>query len=596
MYRIVPFIFLILLTALLFLSCEKESPVNPKQNLPPKTYLWIQIDTSKQLASVISRQSVKWWGEDPDGIVKGFLFAFYKTDHVASRQIPDTLGYTWVTANDSLVSFPLLSKEDSFTVIVRAVDNTLKEKIDVGGIVRLNSQPYWDKNRNNIYDVDDLRLPNLKYAIDPIGATQIFSIKNSRPTVEFETTIDPLNPTEIIMVQPPETTYTVATFAWEGSDIDGDKTIESYSINLNNPNDLSGWCEFPAKNTIITIEVPRSRSANATGMIDADVYGGEYPDGFNKGIIGTVPGLRLDDTNRIYLRAKDVAGDYSQIVSLPDAKKIWYVKKPKCNLLTIINYESPPDTLLPFYRKAFAAIDTFPGVTQPRNLGDFDVLDMRTGATYKNRGIFLPFHLNPAFVRTLMLYKFVFWLTDYIPDSSAYGHSVAAYSLFYYKDAGGKVMYSTQFGYYIDATKGSLVEFAPVDRIIDTLYSTRIPNDWPIDTNSTFADSFPRLRVSPGPTVGYAYTVFVRDFIKQSGAEYIYSIPPDQNIIMPGTTRKWSKRINIGVIDVNRKFVFLTIPLHLMNGYERKWPSKPPGDGLGVPAFLKRVFIDKFGG
>jgi len=93
-----------------------------------------------------------------------------------------------------------------------------------------------------------------------------------------------------------------------------------------------------------------------------------------------------------------------------------------------------------------------------------------------------------------------------------------------------------------------------------------------------------------------AHRVFVRDFIKQSGAEYIYSIPPDQNIIMPGTTRKWSKRINIGVIDVNRKFVFLTIPLHLMNGYERKWPSKPPGDGLGVPAFLKRVFIDKFGG
>jgi hypothetical protein len=42
------------------------------------------------------------------------------------------------------------------------------------------------------------------------------------------------------------------------------------------------------------------------------------------------------------------------------------------------------------------------------------------------------------------------------------------------------------------------------------------------------------------------------------------------------------------------------MPLHIMNGYERKWSEppqiRPAGDGLGVPAFLKRVFIDEFGG
>jgi hypothetical protein len=460
------------------------------------------------------------------------------------------------------------------------VDNTLKEKIDVGGIVRLNSQLYWDKNRNNIYDGDDIRLPNLKYAIDPIGATQIFSIKNSPPTVEFSK--DPLDPTKTI--QQPDTTYTVATFTWTGDDIDGLNTLKAYRINLNNPGDSASWFEFSSSYTMITLEVPRSRSDDVTGVVEADVYSGIFP---TMKKIGTVKGLHLDDTNKIFLRAKDLAGEYSPIVSLPDGNNIWYIRKPKSSLLTVVNYDLPvPDTaIIPFYRSAFAAIDTFPSVSYPRNLGNFDILDIRRGATDKAVGELVPPVLNPSFVRTLMLYKYVFWFTDYIPDNWTHLHAIAQYPLYLYTGAGGKVLYSTRFGYYLGDPRGSLVDFAPVDRIIDTLYSTRVPNDWPIDP-STDADSFPRLRFTPTATSGGAYTIFVRDFVKEAGADYIYSIT------LPGITRK----INIGVIDVNRQFVFLSLPLNIMNGYERKWPSKPPEAGLGVPAFLKRVFIDEFGG
>ena len=584
MSRIVAPFILIFLAALIFLSCQKDSSVSPKQNIPPKTFLWIQIDTSKQLAPVISRQSIRWWGEDPDGIVKGFLFAFYKTDSVQGNQVPDTLGYTWVTGNDSLVSFPLLSAKERFTVIVRAVDNTLKDSISVGGIVRLNPQPYWDKNCNNIYDHDDLLLSNLKYAIDPTGAKQIFSIKNSRPRVEFAK--DPFDPTKTI--QQPETTFTVATFTWVGSDTDGVNTLKAYRINLNHPEADTAWFEFSAKYTMITLEVPRSRSDARsdydTSAVDADVYSGSFPI-MKK--IGTVQGLYLDRLNKIYLEAKDLAGEYSNMVSLPDGNNTWYIRKPKSSLLTIVNYDLPvPDTaIIRFYRSAFAAIDNMPGVSYPRNLGNFDVLDIRRGTTDKTVGELVPPNLNPAFVRTLMLYKCVFWFTDYIPDNWTHVHSIAQYPLYLYTGAGGKVLYSTRFGYYLGDPRGSLVDFAPVDHIIDTLFSTRVPNDWPIDPSSTDPDSFPRLRFSPGPTAGYSYTIFVRDFIKEAGADYIYSIT------LPGTTRK----INIGVIDVNKQFVFLSLPLNIMNGYERKWPSKPPGDGLGVSAFLKRVFIDEFG-
>lgn len=59
--------------------------------------------------------------------------------------------------------------------------------------------------------------------------------------------------------------------------------------------------------------------------------------------------------------------------------------------------------------------------------------------------------------------------------------------------------------------------------------------------------------------------------------------------------RGWPDSVSIGVIDIDRRFVFLSMPLHLMNGLQPIWPGRPVGDGQGVPAFLKRVFIDEFG-
>ncbi|MDI6767227.1 MAG: hypothetical protein QME52_10435 [Bacteroidota bacterium] len=593
MCRLLTSLVFIFLTALLFLSCEKESPVNPKANLPPKTFLWIQTDTTQNLTPVISRQVVRWWGEDPDGWIKGYLYAYYNADSILNNQLPDTVAFRWTTKNDTLISFPLMSAYERYTVFVRAVDNTFKEQLEQGAIVKLGSRPFWDKNVNGIFDEGDLNLNSLSKAIDPVGAKQIFPIKNSPPTVEFSKGPDPLDPINLITIQQPETTFTVATFSWVGSDFDGDHTLKAYRINLNNPNDSSAWFEFPSTNSMVTLEVPRSRSDNASGVVDADVYAGIFP---TMRKLGTVSGLKLDDTNRIFLQAKDIAGEYSSVVSLPDGEKIWYVRKPKSQLLTVANYGARDyNTIISFYQSAFAAIDSFTDVSPSRNLGNFDILDIRRGTTEKNVGVLVPPIINPAFVRTLMLFKFVFWFTDYIPDTWAHVHSVAQFPLYLYRGAGGKILYTTVFGYYLGDPRGSLVDFAPVDRIVDTLYSTRVPNDWPIDPESS-VDSFPRLRFNPTATVGGAHSIFVRDFIKQSGASYIYSVPPDTSITMPGTTMKWRKRVNIGVIDHDRRFVFFSMPIHLMNGYQRFWESKPPGDGEGVPALLKRVFIDEFDG
>lgn len=579
----------LLLFGLLFLSCTKEGPNNPKANLLPKTYLWIQTDTSHQLSPTISRQIIRWWGEDPDGFVRGYLFAYFNTDSVTAGQIPDTLGYSWVVKNDSLVAFPLFTARERFTVIVRAVDNSFRDAIEVGASIRLKPFPYWDKNFNGIFDDSDSKLTGFEGAADPAGAKQIFPIKNTPPTVAFAT--DPLDPLKT--VQPPDTTYTVATFTWIGKDLDGDKTIKSYRINLNNPNDSTMWFEFPANHTMITLEAPRSRTDGATGEVDADVYIGIFPTMYK---IGQVPGLRLDDTNKIYLQAKDLASEYSQPVFLPEGAKKWFVKKPKSNLLTVSNYGAGDyATVVDFYRKAFAAIDTLEGVTSPRNFGSFDLFDIRRGATERVVGVLVPPILNPAFVRTLKLYEYVFWFTDYIPDTWTHMQAVAQFPLYLYNGSGGKVLYSTRFGYFLGDPRGALVDFAPVDLVGSVLIDTRIPNDWPIYPDSTYpGELYPPLRFNPAPTLGGAHSLFVRDIYKRADARYILSIPPVPGRVPP--TAFWTGNVNIGVIDEAKTFVFLSQPLHLMNGGEKVWPTRPGVAGKGVPAFLKKVFIDEFGG
>jgi hypothetical protein len=581
MFKVLKISFILFLFGLIFLSCKKDNPSKPNVNVPPKTYLWIHTDTSTVLAPQISRQIMRWWGEDPDGFVKGYLFAYFKTDSVVTGQVPDTLHYSWVVKNDSLVAFPLLSARERFTVIVKAVDNSLSEQLEVGARVHINSDPYWDKNGNGIFDGTDIKLPSLFGAMDQVGATQIFPVKNTPPSVEF--TKDPLDPTKTI--QQPETTYTVATYSWTGSDLDGDNTIKYYRISLGNPNDSTSWLEFSAYNTMVTLEAPRSRTDNVIGTVDADVYTGIFPTMYK---IGTVPGLRLDDTNRIYLQAKDIAGEYSPVKTLPEGNRKWFVKKPKSRLLTVVNYGvGDLPSVIAFYQQAFNAIDTITGVN--RGLGDFDILNIRRGATASIVGALVPPILNPAFVRTLKLFDFVFWFTDYIPDNWFHMQAIAQFPLYLYSGSGGKVLYSTKFGYFLGDPRGALVDFAPVDLVGEQLIDTRVPNDWPVNAKQNVTPTpFPELRFNPTATSGGSHSIFVRDITKRAGAEYLYSI------YVPN--RGWPDSVHIGVIDIDRRFVFLSMPLNLMNGLQPVWTGKPPGDGKGVPAFLKRVFIDEFGG
>lgn len=555
-----------LLIATLLLSCVKEFPNKPIENQPPKTFFWLFPDST--IAEGVSRQRLHWWGEDPDGYVVGYLFGFVQG--ISTLPSPDTIAYTWTTRSDSVVRFPLRIAQADFFVAVRAVDNTF-DPLPVGAAVRLSPRPYWDKNQNGMLDAGDQELPSLVGSMDQAGARRKFPIRNSPPSVEFLR--DPVDPTRTI--QQPETTFTVASFSWAGADPDGNETISSYRISLNDTS-TNGWLTIPANLSLVTLVVPRERSDPATGEIDADVMSGIFP---SLRLIGPLRGLRLNATNVLHLQAQDVAGDFSPAVRLPSGNRMWYVKKPQSRLLVIADYQKSDSVAVRASYRTFLA-----GVAGGA-LANFDYLDIRYGATPGNRGVLVPTVLNPAFVLTLKLFDAVVWYTDQFPSLS-----VAQFPLYLYSSTGGRVLYTTEFASAVGDPRGSLVDFAPLDSVssvdlnpsrpLPSLGDTRVPADYVLYPDSSLASNvYPVLSFNSSPI---NHLFFMRPIYKRADARYIYRLQRDQR-----SPIRYTGSPNVGVIDDAKRFVFLGLPLHVLNG--------SANGGQGVTAFLNKVFIEEFG-
>jgi hypothetical protein len=198
------------------------------------------------LNETLSRQNLHFYGEDPDGFVKGFLIAVSDSNQLFS-QIPNPgCPYLFLgpNTNDTTVSIPLRAKRSKFTIVIRAVDNTFTAldtlpehssskdfRIRIG--TRMRTVSFGRRCRPS---------RTLNGAADPVGAIQIFPIINTPPNVQFAV-ISPDNP---VTIEQPETTYTVASFSWVGTDNDGHNTLKSYRLALNDTSDASAWFELPS--------------------------------------------------------------------------------------------------------------------------------------------------------------------------------------------------------------------------------------------------------------------------------------------------------------------------------------------------------------
>jgi photosystem II stability/assembly factor-like uncharacterized protein len=425
-----------------------------------------------------------------------------------------------------VIAFPLLVRKDTFTVAVRAVDNTLLDALPEQAIVRFLPTPYWDKNGDGVMDPADQPLPSLAGAVDLRGSGLPLPLLNQPPTLVFAQSGN--DPT-VVMTEP-ETTYTSAAFSWVGSDPDGDQTISRYEIALNDSTDLTRWFYVPGNIKLISLVVPRQRSDSASSEVAADVYSGTYAT--TRVLLGSISHLKLNSLNTFYIRARDIAGDASGVLSMPSSTGKWYVKKPKGRLLIVTDYILSDSTAaLSYYQNLFAQVSG----------GEFvnsDVLNISRGLTAQSKreskfGVLVPPYIDPAFISTLHLYDLVLWYTDQFPSLA-----LAQYPLFQYVRDGtnkGKVIFSTSFENSIDP-RGALKDFAPIDSVSSVPLSsgllprfgdTRIPGGFYLNSDSSdLSDVYPNLQFGAQAN----YSVFMRPLYRRADAKYIYHMQEDSRV------------------------------------------------------------------
>jgi hypothetical protein len=405
-------IFLILLI-ILFMYCGKKITDNPLPNQPPQTYLTFYPDST--LATTTSRQVLHWWGDDPDGKVVKFLYTWDINAAVPTvYHQSDPLG-NWDTtsANSDTFSLKFIELDTIYTFRISAVDDQ--------GLV------------------------------DPTPATQTFPVANSRPEVEF-----------IVGTEIPETTYTVASFYWKGTDLDGDETISHYEYLLDDT--TLTWRSISAESSFVNLKIPDELS---------------------------------DSDHVFYLRAIDIAGVPSQIVRMPKKQsQIWHVRRPTGKILIIDDFE---------------VVDQDEAVYQRMldSLGlDYSMWNIKLNRDKDNKYDLMPTSID-MFTETMVLFDRILWYTDSNPHFEEAQIVIPRYL----KTPNKKIFFSTQFKEFF-SQQGDPLEFSPVDSLgkksFDVFPGIMLEPD-------ASKPTFPRLKSSK-------WIPFVKELVPKISAQVIYRL------------------------------------------------------------------------
>ncbi len=500
-------VILFLVLSLTFLTCSKEFSSEPLPNAPPDTYLFLNPDSALRRTS--SQQHLRWWGSDPDGFVRGFLFSF------------DSLTWQYTVRNDSLFALRLITTDTTYRFLVAAVDDRGNGRYDAS--TPHGREPFTDVNNDGEWNDGE---PFIDFgAIDPTPASLAVPIENSAPAVSF-----------VLRSDVPETTYTVASFQWTGSDFDGVETIANYYYALDDTSQASRWRTLPGSFTSLTLFRNRFLSPmDPPNFRNDSLTAGDHV---------------------LFLKARDVAGAYSATVRMPQEGKRWHVREPQGDFLIVDDY-SANDASAGFYGAMF---DTLLG----GRLRAVDVLDIKRGASSIKRGDLVPALINPTLTETFKLFKYIYWYSDNGPSLE-----IAQTTLPEFKRSGGKVLFTSGFPENVTA-QGSLVDFAPIENVESSLFA-RLLN--PGDT--LVADTDPSYPLLVRDTVGTFYA-FPRGVLPKVNARVIYR--------MQSSTR-WTGQPIMGVKDADQpSFVLMAVLLHRF--------GVPPQN---VAALLRKVYYEEFG-
>lgn len=505
--RFILFLFLVIL--LFSFSCTKEGVNDPVGNQAPDTGISLYPDGN--ISPQPSRLKINWWGDDPDGLIAGFYFSW------------DNTIWNFTPSNDSTFSLKIGASDTTFTFMVSAADaqgNGVHDQQVIQNGIDFGPEPFIDENENGNYDEGeffwDIGL------IDPTPAVFDFPLKNSAPTIQWN---------ELSFV--PEISFPVMSFSWIAEDIDGEETIVSFNIALNDTTIPEQIISLDGSVRTITIRTDEFSSTNP--MMEILIEGLEtniHPE--------PLPGLLFDEFNVFFVQAEDISGAKSQYIALPDTGSAgqWFVRKPVGSLLIVDDYKTLDNTS-EFYSAMFDSL----GLSH-----SYDIYDIHTNEP--------PFK-SVTFFETIKLFDFLFWYTDNNPSID-----LASFSTQKYLDQGGKVAFSMQFPQTVDPVE--LQSFMPIisdsiDAIVSLLPGTIVASD-------TTNPSYPNLETT--------LNVFrIKSFyLNPLAANAIYYFPNGE---LKGFT---------GFTNSQKTEFFIALPLDRCNG----------GQG-NVKPLLERVFFEDFG-
>lgn len=456
----------ILIASLLF-SCSESINDSIIENQVPETHLF--LNTDENLSQQKSKLTVHWWGDDPDGLVKGFLIKWEGIDE----------NWSFTTSNDSTFSLPIGTADTNYTFYVAAVDDNGNGKYDSEVVINEQikiSEPFTDLNKNGVYDKgeDFIDLG----AIDNTPSSQTFPIRNSSPIIWWNE-----------LSQLPEVSFPAITVGWNATDLDGDETISQIYLALN---DTIEYVTLDGNTRLISLIVDdlNSEDPQMNIYINADE---------SKLYQDKLSNLKLNDNNTIYVKSIDNSGASSSFVPLPDTSRNWFVAKPKGEILII---------------------DDFPGSTEQNDFytekfnqfgqNKFDVFDLESQQ--------LPYR-SITFLNTLKLFGYVFWYSSSTPSLE-----LANVVTQKYLQSGGKIAYSMTFQDSSSSFEFSLSmaqTFLPIDEF---------DSESSLPFMFAGANIIPKLNFNSFPTLSTSTTIgFVRTFkVNEITSQGVYDLTSSQ--------------------------------------------------------------------
>jgi len=343
----IPIFATLIIAFALWAGCDTGISGDAFKNQPPDTDLSVRdtslVDNLAGSDRLKSTVFVSWTGSDPDGFVSSFELRFFdRGDRPGAEE-----GWSRTTSNDSLILLPIPRGQRVADVVfeVRAIDNS--------------------------------------GAIDPSPAQSVFPIQNTPPDIRLSS-----------FDLPPDTTFSVFTFAWTASDPEGESNLERIDVSLN---DSTNFVALPPDVDFATFV---GQDDGGTNTAEARVFTGR---GFQSTTI-RAPGLLLDAENTFYIRAVD-ATDTTSVMQ----RFTWHVKKPHGEVLYVNDYRKAANPLISRFHLALlhdylpddVAVDVW-NIAEPFVTGN-------TGNVPRSDA--LPPNADPTLRLTFSLFKYIYWVS-----------------------------------------------------------------------------------------------------------------------------------------------------------------------------------------